>query len=121
MNNSPVQSDACIFCRIIAGESPAAFVFRDERVVAFRDLHPVAPIHVLIVPVKHIRSLNQLEAGEEAILAELLMKARIVASQEGLSERGYRLVLNTGEGAGQSLFHLHLHLLGGRPMQWPPG
>ncbi len=116
-----MQNDACIFCRIIAGQSPAAFVFRDERVVAFRDVHPAAPIHVLVVPVKHIRSLDQLEAGDDVLLAELLIKARTVASREGLGERGYRLVLNTGEGAGQSVFHLHLHVLGGRPMQWPPG
>lgn len=116
-----MENDACVFCRIITGQSPASIVHRDARVVAFRDLHPVAPVHVLIVPVRHIRSLDQLQIGEESLLTSLLMTARQVAAQEGLTERGYRLVLNTGNNGGQRVFHMHLHLLGGRAMTWPPG
>lgn len=116
-----MENAACVFCSIIAGDSPASILYRDERVVGFRDLHPVAPIHDLIVPVRHIASLDHVQAEEEGVLTSLLMAARLLAAQEGLSKGGYRLVLNTGQGAGQSVFHLHLHLLGGRAMQWPPG
>ncbi len=116
-----MASQSCVFCRIIAGQSPASIIYRDGQVVAFRDLHPVAPIHILIVPVQHTSSLDEIGAGEEAVLSSLLLTARDLAAQEGLNKGGYRLVLNTGADAGQSVFHLHLHLLGGRALHWPPG
>ncbi len=112
---------ACPFCQIINTQSSASVVYRDEQVVAFRDIHPVAPVHILIVPIKHVNSLNDLEDGDSPLLMELFSAARKVAVQLGIDGDGYRLVLNTGANAGQSVFHLHVHLLGGRRMHWPPG
>jgi histidine triad (HIT) family protein len=112
---------SCVFCQIIAGRAPADIVRREDRVVAFRDLHPVAPTHILIVPVKHVVSLTELQAEDQAVLGSLFMVARSLAAEEKIDQSGYRLVVNTGAGGGQSVFHLHLHLIGGRPMRWPPG
>ena len=111
----------CIFCRIAAGEIPATVVYEDENVLAFRDLHPQAPTHVLVIPKRHLSTL--LDAGEEdtLLLGQLQRAAIQVARQVGLAESGFRLVSNCGEGAGQSVFHIHLHLLGGRRLAWPPG
>ncbi len=103
------------------GKSPATIVYRDALVLAFHDLHPVAPVHILLIPIKHIDSLSRMQAEDEALGARLLAVARELAGKEGLDRDGYRLVLNTGPGAGQSVQHLHLHLLGGRQMHWPPG
>ncbi len=117
----------CIFCRIAAGEIPATFVHADARVIAFRDLDPQAPVHVLVVPRRHVASLADLAAddgGEDAALAAaLLATARRVARAEGLDapDRGFRLIANTGPEGGQSVGHLHFHLLGGRVLAWPPG
>ena len=111
----------CLFCRIIAGEIPADIVHTDDRSLAFRDTNPQAPTHILVVPREHIESLDEATQREEATLGHLLRVAARVANQEGLSESGYRTVINTGAGAGQSVFHLHLHVLGGRQMTWPPG
>lgn len=113
--------ELCVFCRIVNGQSDASVVYRDEQVVAFRDIHPVAPIHVLIVTTKHIASLNEVQAEDEKLLMQLLAVARRIAVQEGIDADGYRLVLNSGTNAGQSVFHLHVHLMGGRGMHWPPG
>lgn len=110
-----------MFCRIASGDSDAAVVYRDRQVVAFRDVHPVAPIHILIVPIRHIASLIEARPEDEDLLTQLLRVARKVAIQEGVEAEGYRLVLNTGRNAGQSVFHLHVHLMGGRIMRWPPG
>ncbi len=110
----------CLFCQIAAGERPAAVVYRDNEVIAIRDIHPQAPTHILIIPVKHITSVDDLAPGDEGLFGRLALTAKQIAQQENLS-KGYRLVINTGTQAGQSVFHLHLHLLGGRAMHWPPG
>jgi histidine triad (HIT) family protein len=111
----------CLFCRILAGEIPADIVYQDERSVAFRDINPQAPAHVLVIPRDHLESLDEATRNEEGLLGHLLRVAARVANEEGLSESGYRTVINTGSGAGQSVFHLHLHVLGGRALTWPPG
>jgi histidine triad (HIT) family protein len=111
----------CIFCKIIAGEIPADIVYQDDLVIGFRDLNPQAPTHVLLIPRKHIATINNIEAKDEAIVGRLLSAAKQVAKQEGLAEDGYRIVMNCNEAAGQTVFHIHLHLLGGRNMTWPPG
>jgi histidine triad (HIT) family protein len=103
----------CVFCRIIAGEAPARIVYRDDLVTAFHDLHPAALVHILIVPNRHIATLNDLTSADEAWSGRLLEAARQIAAGQGLAADGYRLVLNVGAGGGQSIFHLHMHLLGG--------
>lgn len=110
----------CIFCRIAAGEIPARVVYEDDRVVAFHDINPQAPTHVLLIPREHLASLAEAEEGHAGLLGHLLLAARTVAARLGLSE-GYRVVNNCGARAGQSVFHLHFHLLGGRDFGWPPG
>lgn len=111
----------CIFCRIVAGEVPAAIVRADEETVAFRDINPQAPTHVLVVPRRHIASVEGLEPADAPLVGRLVLAAREVARAEGVAESGYRLVLNIGPAAGQSVDHIHLHVLGGRPLRWPPG
>jgi histidine triad (HIT) family protein len=111
----------CIFCRIARGEAPAELVYQDDRVTAFYDAAPQAPTHILIVPNRHISSLNETDELDEALLGALFTTARRIAVQEQLASDGYRLVLNTGPDAGQSVDHLHLHVLGGRRFRWPPG
>src|SRR5258707_13476343 len=111
----------CLFCRIISGEIPAELVQRDDRSVVISDVNPQAPTHVLVIPLEHIESLDDASQKDEALLGHLLRVAARVANDGGLSEAGYRTVINTGAGAGQSVFHLHVHLLGGRTMTWPPG
>lgn len=107
----------CIFCKIIAGEIPSTNVYKDEQVTAFRDINPAAPTHILIVPNKHIDSVNLMIADDEPLIGKLYSVAKELAAKEGISESGYRLVVNTGAGAGQTVFHLHMHLLGGRQMR----
>ena len=111
----------CLFCRIVAGEIPADVVHQDERAVAFRDINPQAPVHVLVIPREHLESLDEAALKDEALLGHLLRVAARVANEQGLSESGYRTVINTGAGVGQSVFHLHLHVIGGRALAWPPG
>ena len=111
---------ACVFCRIVRGEAPARIVYQDEDVTAFHDLHPRAPTHILIVPNCHITGVAAAEPEDSALLGKLFVIARRLAEQEGIVD-GYRLVVNNGPRAGQSVFHLHVHLLGGRPLGWPPG
>jgi len=111
----------CIFCKIIQGEARGDIVYRDESVTAFRDIHPVAPTHILIVPNQHIASLNEVLPEDEPVMGRLFSAARILADQEGISESGYRLIMNTGPHAGQVVFHLHLHLIGGQPMRFRMG
>jgi len=110
----------CLFCRIVAGEIPSDRVHEDDEVIAFRDIAPQAPTHVLIIPRRHVADLHDLTDADAALLGSLFGAARRIADDEGL-ERGYRIVSNVGAESGQSVFHLHLHLLGGRPMTWPPG
>jgi histidine triad (HIT) family protein len=109
----------CLFCRIIRKEIPATIVWEDAHALAFRDIDPKAPTHVLVIPKAHVASLN--EATDPTMLGRLMLAAREIAAEEGISESGYRVVVNTGAGAGQTVFHLHLHLLGGRKLTWPPG
>ncbi|MGE5554414.1 MAG: histidine triad nucleotide-binding protein [Betaproteobacteria bacterium] len=111
----------CLFCRIAAKEIPAQVVYEDELVMAFRDINPQAPVHVLIIPKGHVASLREIEEAHPLVAGRLLRVARDVAVQEGVSDSGYRLVVNTGRDAGQAVAHLHFHLLGGRALCWPPG
>lgn len=111
----------CIFCKIANGEIPTNFVYEDERLVAFRDIAPAAPVHILIVPKEHVESVNDLEENGESLAGEMVLAARAIAKDLGIMDKGYRLVINTGEDGGQAVGHLHLHLLAGRSMQWPPG
>jgi histidine triad (HIT) family protein len=104
----------CIFCRIIAGTAPAEIVYRDEQVIAFLNLHPIAPVHVLVVPIKHIESVNLAEVEDEPLIGHLFTVARLLAAKNAIDQSGYRLIVNTGPHAGQSVYHLHLHLIGGR-------
>jgi len=113
------MSEDCIFCRIVAGEIPATEVYRTPTLVAIRDVGPQAPTHILVMPTEHIESLNAVEDG--GLLGELLLVARDIARQERIDGRGYRLVINTNADGGQSVPHLHVHVLGGRAMGWPPG
>lgn len=113
------MTQSCIFCRIAAGEIPATRVMESEHCVAFRDLSPQAPTHVLVIPRRHVESLNQLD--DPALAAALFAMARDVARAEGIDESGYRVVVNTNANGGQTVYHLHLHVLGGRAMRWPPG
>ncbi len=107
----------CIFCKIIKGDIPSTNVYKDEHVTAFRDINPVAPTHILIVPNKHIESVNVMIGDDEPLVGHLFSVAKQLAEQEGVEEKGYRLVVNTGAESGQTVFHLHLHLLGGRQMR----
>jgi len=111
----------CLFCRIVAGEIPADIVHRDDQVVAFRDIAPKAPTHVLVIPVEHVASAADLGAGHGPLLERMFAVAVERARADGVAETGYRLVTNVGDDAGQSVHHLHLHLLGGRKLDWPPG
>jgi histidine triad (HIT) family protein len=111
----------CLFCKIVAGQIPATIVFQDDHVVAFKDITPRAPTHVLIVPRRHVASLNDLGADDDALVGEMVRAAAAIATEQGLADRGYRTVFNCNADAGQTVFHIHLHLLGGRTMAWPPG
>ena len=113
------MADDCLFCRIVRKEIPAKLVAEDDHCVAFRDINPQAPVHVLVIPREHVPSLNQ--ATDAAMLGRLSLMAAEIAKREGVAESGYRTVVNTNAGAGQTVFHVHLHLLGGRSMHWPPG
>ena len=113
--------DDCIYCKIAAGEIPADLVYEDDTVVAFRDLNPQAPTHVLVIPRAHIATLNELKPEQEGIVGRMFSAAKEIAAQEGFAEAGYRTVINCNEAGGQTVFHIHLHLLGGRMMNWPPG
>lgn len=111
----------CLFCRIAGREIPASIVYEDDRVLAFDDINPRAPAHVLVIPKRHVASLNDLGPEDDALVGELVRRAAAIASDRGLSSTGFRTVFNTGGDAGQTVFHIHLHLLGGRAMTWPPG
>jgi len=111
----------CLFCKIAQREIPASIVYEDERVIAFNDISPQAPTHVLVVPKRHIATLNELGTEEDRLVGELVRRAAVIARDRGLSDSGYRTVFNTNREAGQTVFHVHLHLLGGRAMKWPPG
>jgi len=111
----------CLFCKIIAGQIPASIVFQDDRLIAFKDINPQAPMHVLIVPRRHIATLNDLAPGDDGLVGEMVRRAAALAAENGHAERGYRTVFNCNGDAGQTVFHIHLHVLGGRKLSWPPG
>lgn len=111
----------CLFCKIIAGEIPGTILYQDDRVVALKDINPQASTHVLIVPRRHIATLNDLTPEDDALVGEMARRAAALAREHGLAERGYRTVFNTNAEAGQTVFHIHMHLLGGRRFGWPPG
>ena len=115
------MTDSCIFCKIVSEETKAEIVYRDEQATAFRDIHPAAPTHILIVPNKHIESFGTLEAVDEPLIGHLFTVARQLAEKEGISKGGYRLITNTGANGGQTVFHLHVHLIGGQRMRYPMG
>jgi len=112
---------SCIFCRVIEGSLPSRRIYEDERLVAFHDANPKAPLHVLVVPREHIATANDLGAQHDALVGEMIRRAGLIAAEHGYGERGYRTVLNCNGDAGQSVFHIHLHLLAGRHLTWPPG
>ena len=112
---------SCLFCKIVAGEIPAAKVYEDDRLIAINDINPQAPMHVLVIPKRHIPTLNQLSAEDDELVGAMMRRAAAVAASRGFGERGYRTVFNTNAESGQSVFHIHLHVLGGRALAWPPG
>jgi len=112
---------SCLFCKIIAGEIPASKVFEDDQLIAFNDINPQAPMHVLVVPKRHVATLNDLAAGDDALVGEMVRRAAALAKEQGFDGPGYRTVFNCNAQAGQTVFHIHLHVLGGRTMTWPPG
>lgn len=111
----------CLFCRIVTRENPATLVYEDEQLVAFHDINPQAPTHILIVPKRHIPTLNELTEGDRTIVGAMVERAGAIARDRGHAEAGYRTVFNCNADGGQTVFHIHLHLLGGRPLSWPPG
>lgn len=115
------MSNNCIFCNIVSGEAKATVVYQDEQVTGFRDIHPVAPTHILIVPNRHIESVGRMEPEDEQVVGHVFSVARKLAEQEGIATGGYRLITNTGPHGGQSVYHLHVHLIGGQRMRYPMG
>ena len=111
----------CLFCKIIAGQIPGSIVFQDDTLVAFKDINPQAPTHVLVVPRRHIPTLNDLGPGDDSLVGEMIRRGAAIATEHGHAERGYRTVFNCNADAGQTVFHIHLHVLGGRRLGWPPG
>ncbi|TAJ83647.1 histidine triad nucleotide-binding protein [bacterium] len=111
----------CLFCGVIQGDIKGNIVYQDKSVVAFRDINPKAPVHILIVPRKHIETLLDLKPGDQQLVGDMVYVASQLAREQGIAKDGFRVVLNCGPGAGQSVYHIHLHLLGGRPFTWPPG
>jgi histidine triad (HIT) family protein len=111
----------CLFCKIVAGEIPASIVYQDDRLVAFNDINPQAPLHALVVPRRHIASLNVMSADDDALVGEMVRRAAAIAREKGYADSGFRTVFNTNADAGQTVFHIHLHLLAGRRFSWPPG
>lgn len=115
------MKEDCIFCKIISGEIKSDVVYKSDEIIAFRDANPQAPVHILIVPKKHIPKISDISTDDEPLIGKMVSVANFIASKENILEEGYRLVFNCGKYAGQEVFHVHLHLLGGRKMNWPPG
>ncbi len=115
------MAENCLFCKMVSGEVTPAVVYQDDEVLAFRDINPQAPVHVLVIPKRHVSTLNDLRDGDAALAGSLLLAVPRIAKQLGVAEAGYRTVVNTNSDAGQAVFHVHLHLLAGRRLKWPPG
>lgn len=115
------MADSCVFCKVLNDEAKATIVYHDELVTAFRDIHPAAPTHILIVPNRHIRSLNEMQPEDKSLAGHMLFIAKQIAAQENIAGGGYRLIMNTGADGGQTVFHMHLHLIGGQRMRYPMG
>ena len=113
--------DDCLFCKIVAGDIPADKVFENNNIYAFRDIDPKAPTHILIIPKEHISTTNDLDESHKMLVGEIMLTAKEIAGQEGIADSGYRTVFNCNQDGGQAVYHIHLHLLGGRHMNWPPG
>ncbi len=111
----------CLFCKMVAGDIQPDVVFEDDDVLVFRDMHPQAPVHVLVIPKMHIATTNDIAPEQAGLIGKMVLAAQQVAADEGIAEPGYRIVMNCNPEAGQSVYHIHLHVLGGRPMSWPPG
>ncbi len=111
----------CLFCKIINREIPASIVYEDDRLIAINDINPQAPVHVLVIPKRHIASLDELSPADDGLVGEVVRRAAVIAAERGIAAGGYRTVFNTNRDAGQTVFHIHLHLLGGRSLAWPPG
>lgn len=116
-----MSENACLFCRIVRKTIPASIVYEDDRMIAFNDIDPKAPLHVLIIPRRHIETLNALSVNDDPLVGEMVRRAAAIAREKGFADRGFRTVFNTNPEAGQSVFHIHLHLLAGRGLTWPPG
>lgn len=115
------RDHTCIFCRVVSRELPARIIYEDEKILAFEDINPQAPVHLLVIPKKHIPTLQDIADGDKDLMGMLFFITNRMAKEKGISEKGYRVVMNCGPAGGQSVYHLHLHLIGGRVMRWPPG
>lgn len=115
------MNPTCLFCRAVGGDVPAKVLHEDERLVVIQDINPQAPLHCLVIPRKHIATLNDLQPEDDGLIGEMFRRAAAIARERGVADRGYRTVFNCNREAGQSVFHIHLHVLGGRPLGWPPG
>ena len=113
--------DDCLFCKIINGEITAKKVYENEHIIAFNDIDPKAPIHILVIPKKHIRSINELNSSDINLAGEIILAAKKIAKDQGIDSKGFRVVFNTNDDGGQTVYHIHMHIMGGRQMQWPPG
>ncbi|MBT3797034.1 MAG: histidine triad nucleotide-binding protein [Candidatus Marinimicrobia bacterium] len=113
--------DNCLFCKIINGEITATKIYENEHIIAFNDIDPKAPIHILVIPKKHIRSINELNSSDINLAGEIILAAKKIAKDQGVDSKGFRVVFNTNDDGGQTVYHIHMHIMGGRQMQWPPG
>jgi histidine triad (HIT) family protein len=111
----------CLFCRLIKREIPTSIIFEDPEIFVFNDIKPQAPFHLLVIPKKHIATINDVDTTDELLMGKMILTAKKIAKDQGFCEKGYRLIFNVNEHGGQEIFHIHLHILGGRPMHWPPG
>ena len=115
------MSEDCLFCKLISGEIPATEVYRDDDIFAFEDINPIAPTHILVIPIKHLSDIKSANEDDQQLLGKILLIANQIATEKGLAKDGFRYVINTGKNGGQTVYHLHLHIIGGRSLSWPPG